>query len=126
MSWAEKIRVLQSLDGDIPDERIEALADVTEAEVESFLGSDNYDQLSGDKRLDYAICALTIGKVILTSRKVNEGSSLHRTSGWGEGNIYPSEINDLTRMAKEWEKRGNETLNQLKAEIPAEIGWIDI
>lgn len=126
MSWTEKIRGLQSLDADIPDERIEALADVTTAEISSFLGEANYIALAGNKRLDYAICALTIAKLIMTSRKVNEGSSVHRTEGWGEGNIYPSEISDITKLSKEWEKRGYDTLNQLKAEIPAEIGWIDI
>jgi len=126
MSWTEKVRTLQSLAGDIPDERIELLAEVTEAEVSSFLGSENYALLSTDKRLDYAICALTIAKVILTSRRVNEGSSIHRTEGWGEGTFYPSEVAEITKLAKEWEKRGNDTLTQLKAEIPAEIGWIDI
>ena len=126
MSWTEKIRGLQSLDTDIPDERIEALAEVTTAEISSFLGADNYADLTGNKRLDYAICALTIAKLILTSRKVSEGSSVHRNEGWGEGNIYPSEITDITKLSKEWEKRGYDTLNQLKAEIPAEIGWMDI
>lgn len=126
MSWTDKIKKLQSLDEDIPEERIEALAEVTEAEVSSFLGAENFSSLSGDKRLDYAVCALTIAKLILTSRKVNEGSSIHRTEGWGQGNIYPSEITDINKLSREWEKRGNDTLNQLKAEIPAEIGWIDI
>lgn len=126
MSWTDKIKKLQSLDEDIPEERIEALAEVTEAEVSSFLGAENFSSLSGDKRLDYAVCALTIAKLILTSRKVNEGSSIHRTEGWGQGNIYPSEITDINKLSREWEKRGNDTLNQLKAEIPAEIGWVDI
>lgn len=126
MSWTDKIKKLQSLDEDIPEERIEALSEVTEAEVSSFLGAENFSSLSGDKRLDYAVCALTIAKLILTSRKVNEGSSIHRTEGWGQGNIYPSEITDINKLSREWEKRGNDTLNQLKAEIPAEIGWIDI
>lgn len=126
MSWTDKIKKLQSLDEDIPEERIEALAEVTEAEVSSFLGAENFSSLSGDKRLDYAVCALTIAKLILTSRKVNEGSSIHRTEGCGQGNIYPSEITDINKLSREWEKRGNDTLNQLKAEIPAEIGWVDI
>lgn len=126
MSWTEKVRALQSLAEDIPDARIEALAEITVEEAKSFLGAENYSTLEADKRLEYAVCALTIAKLILTSRKVNEGSSIHSSEGWGEGNFHPSEISEISRLSKDWEKHGNNTLTQLKAEIPAEIGWIDI
>lgn len=126
MSWSVKVRALQSLASDIPDERIELIAELCEVQVQKSLGLDAFSSLAGDKRLDYAICALAISKLILSSRSINESSSIHRTSGWGEGNISPSEISEMISLSRRWEAEANTILSQLRAEIPAEIGWVDI
>lgn len=126
MSWAESIRALQSLAEDIPDARIELIAEHCEVQVQNQLGSENIGSFAGDKRLEYAICALSISKLILSSRAIHEQSSIHRTTGWGEGNIYPSEVTEMINLSKRWEGEANQIISQLKAEIPAEIGWADI
>lgn len=124
--WAPKVKALQSLSQDISDERIELIAEVCEANVRSSLGSEVYTSLAGDKRLNYAICALTIAKLIVSSREIGEGGSIHSSSSWGDGEIHPSEVSEMVKLSKHWEAQGNLTINQLKAEIPAEIGWVDI
>ena len=126
MSWAPKVRALQSLSGEIPDERIELTAGLCEAQVQKTLGAEAYSGLADDQRLEYAICALTIAKLILTARAINESSSIHRTEGWGEGNIHPSEVTDMINLSKRWEAEGEQVVKQLRAELPASIGWIDI
>ncbi len=126
MSWSEKIRALQSLAEDIPDGRIEMISELCETQVQKALGAENMSIFAADKRLEYAICALSISKLILTSRAINETSSIHRTTGWGEGNIYPSEVSEMINLSKRWEADANQVISQLRVEIPAEIGWIDI
>lgn len=124
--WAEKVRSLQKLDQTIPDERIEKLAEISADYAEKYLGEDNYAELSTDRRLEYAICALTISKVITSSREINESSSIHRTTGFGEGEIYPSEISEMLNLAKYWQNEAEKTLAELRREIKSEFGWIDI
>lgn len=126
MSWADKIKALQSLDSNIPDTRIETVAEVCEAIVIKFLGSEAYSELAGDVRLEYAVCALSISKIVMSSRIVGEGSSVHESSSWGEGEIRPSEVSEMIKLSKHWDAEAQKTLNSLKAEIPAEIGWVDI
>lgn len=126
MSWSVKIRALQSLATDIPDERIELIAELCEIQVQKSLGADAFSSFAEDKRLEYAICALAISKLILSSRSINESSSIHKTSGWGEGNIYPSEVNEMINLAKRWEADANQVIATLRADIPAEFGWIDL
>jgi hypothetical protein len=124
--WAPKIKALQSLANDIPDARIELIAEVCVDNVKASLGLETYISLSGDKRLEYAICAFAIAKLIVSSREISEGNSIHSSRGWGEGDIHPSEVSEMVKLSKHWENQGNLTINQLKTEIPAEIGWVDI
>jgi len=126
MSWAEKIRALQSIAADIPEARLETVALLGEARALKYLGTEGFTRFADDPRLEYAICALGIANLILSSRGIHEESSVHSSSGWGEGNIAPSEISELIRLSKHWEDKAMETLNQLRAEIPAELGWVDI
>ena len=123
-----KVRSLQSLSADIPDERIEIIIEISSSEARSFLGAEHYDKLAGesDSRLEYGVCALAIAKLIVGSRSINEGSSVSRSEGWGEGTIHPSEINEIIRLSKAWESKGTEMLSRLRAEIPVDIGWVDI
>lgn len=124
--WAPKVKALQSLASDIPDARIELIAGVCEANVKSSLGTEAYNSLEGDKRLEYAICAFAIAKLIVSSREISEGSSIHNSRGWGEGEIHSSEVGEMVKLSKHWENQGNLTINQLKTEIPADIGWVDV
>ncbi len=124
--WVPKVKALQSVAADIPDARIELIAEVCDADVKGMLGLEAYEGFSSDKRLEYAICAFAIAKLIVSSRGINEGSSIHSSTGWGEGEIHPSEVSEMVKLAKHWENQGNLTINQLKTEIPAEIGWVDI
>jgi len=124
--WAEKVRVLQRIDDAIPDERIEKLAELSVDYAEQYLGAENFSALGADRRLEYAICALTISKIITSSREINESSSIHRTTGWGEGEIYPSEISEMLNLAKYWQNEADKTLAELRRELQAEMGWIDI
>ncbi|HOF59466.1 MAG TPA: hypothetical protein P5222_08675 [Candidatus Cloacimonadota bacterium] len=126
MSWAIKVRALQSLSEEIPNARIELTAELCEAQVQQTLGAEAYSGLAGDPRLEYAICALCISKLILTSRAINEASSIHRTEGWGDGNIHPSEVTEMINLSKRWEAEGEQVVKQLRAELPSSIGWIDI
>lgn len=121
-----KLKSYQSLADDIPDGRIEAMIVVSDRYVKQYLGEETYNHFSGDERLDYAICAIAISKLVISSRGINEGSSIHRTTGWGDGNIYPSEVNEIVVLSRRWEEEGQKILNQLRAEMPQEIGWIDI
>ncbi|MDD3633311.1 MAG: hypothetical protein PHW38_05930 [Candidatus Cloacimonetes bacterium] len=121
-----KLKQYQSLAIDIPDERIEVMLEVSEKYVKQYLGEEIYNQYLDDARLEYAICAIAISKLVIGSRGINEGSSIHRTTGWGEGNIYPSEVNEIVTISRRWEEEGQKILNQLRAEMPQEIGWVDI
>lgn len=124
--WAVRVRELQRIDKAVPDERINKIAELSADYAEKFLGEENFSALGEDSRLEYAICALTISKLIASSREINESSSIHRTTGWGEGDIYPSEINEMLALAKYWQNEGNRTLAELRMELQTEIGWIDI
>ncbi|MCK9309109.1 MAG: hypothetical protein PHY48_14035 [Candidatus Cloacimonetes bacterium] len=124
--WVAKVKALQSLSKDIPDARIELIAEVCDANVQSGLGTAAYEALGADKRLEYAICAFTIAKLIISSREIGEGGSIHSATGWGEGEVQPSEVSEMVKLSRHWEAQGNLTMNQLKAEIPVDIGWVDI
>lgn len=126
MSWSEKVRALQSLSAEIPDARIELIGELCEAEVISYIGAEVYAGLSADPRLEYAVSALAISRLILSSRAINEGSSIHRSSGWGEGEIMPSEISEILSLAGVWDIKAREILKQLRSEVFAEFGWVDI
>ncbi|HOH98803.1 MAG TPA: hypothetical protein PL188_10930 [Candidatus Cloacimonadota bacterium] len=126
MGYSEKIKTLQSLANDISDDRIEMLATLSEAQVLKYLGTEGFARYQDDPRLEYAICALSIARLIPTSRGIHEDSSVHSSTGWGEGNIAHSEVSELIRLSKYWEAQANQTLSQLRAEIPADLGWIDI
>lgn len=126
MSWSEKIRALQSLAVDIPDDRIELMGELSEVMARKYLGEAAYSMFILDPRLEYDVCAHAISQLILSSRAINESSSIHSTSGFGAGEIHPSQVNEMINLSKRWEFLANQALSQLRAEIPAECGWIDI
>lgn len=131
INWVVEIRSYQALDGSVPDERLEKFASLARERAKAVMGAEAYETLlsAQDTRFKFAVCALSISALLKSSRMINEGSSIHDVTAFGTGEIRPSEISEILRLAENWEQAGLDTLRQLRSEAEAEgvtLSWIDI
>ena len=131
IDWVDEIRSYQALDESVPDERLEKFASLACEQAKALLGAEAYETLhtAEDTRFKFAVSALSICALLKSSRMINEGSSIHDVTAFGTGEIRPSEISEILRLAENWEQAGLETLRQLRNEAEAEgvtLSWIDI
>ena len=116
---------MQRLSADMPDSRIQTAYDMATPQVIAALGVEVYNAMADDPRRDYAVCCMAISSLVLLSREIAEGSSVATQKGFGQGEIYPSEIGQMIQLSRHWSNLAEETLTQMKAENQS-FGWIDI
>ena len=124
MTAVEKIRAMQRLSADMPDSRIQTAYDMATPQVIAALGVEVYNAMADDPRRDYAVCCMAISSLVLLSRD-SRGLERGHSEGFGQGEIYPSEIGQMIQLSRHWSNLAEETLTQMKAENQS-FGWIDI